>query len=169
MQIHTVADVMSRAVVSVPPLAKVRDALRLADDCDICHLVVTQGGALLGIACVCQLREARPDLPVEKVMRSPVRSVGPDLSCEAAADILRELDLGCLPVEENGRLAGIVTRSDLAKPGDAFRLDLGETTCASCGAHHHVRPDRATSVGICSDCSERARASDDIIDTGGGD
>lgn len=168
MQIHTVADVMSRAVISVPPLAKVRDALRLADDCDICHLVVTQGGALLGIACVCQLRKARPDLPVEKVMSAPVRSVGPELSCEAAADIFREHDLGCLPVEENGRLAGIVTRSDLAKLGEAFLL-VGETTCASCGGHHHVRPDRATRVGLCLDCSERARAPEDVIDSGVGD
>src|SRR5512140_386964 len=145
MQIHTVADVMSRSVVSVPPLAKVRDALRLAGECHICHLVVTQGGALLGIACVCQLREARPDLPVEQVMSSPVRSVAPDVSCEAAADLLRELELGCLPVEENGRLAGIVTRSDLARPREGSALDAREITCAPCGAHHHVRADRATS------------------------
>jgi len=168
MPIDTVADVMSRTVVSIPPLAKVRDALRLADDCDICHLVVTQGGSPLGIACVCQLRAARPDLPVEKVMSSPVRSVGPATSCAAAAELLRELGLGCLPVEENGRLAGIVTRSDLAKLG-AFGLDAGETACTSCGSHHHVRPDRASSVGVCLDCSERARASDDVIDTGEGD
>lgn len=41
-------------------------------------------------------------------------TIGPDASVRAAARLLRDHDISCLPVVEGGRLAGILTSGDLA-------------------------------------------------------
>lgn len=49
-------------------------------------------------------------------MRRPVITVSPDTPVEYAANLMAENAIGCLPVvndEENGRLVGMITESDL--------------------------------------------------------
>ena len=53
---------------------------------------------------------------VGEVMHQPVITVGPETPVEYAANLMAENAIGCLPVvndEENGRLVGIITESDL--------------------------------------------------------
>ncbi|SRR5579883_201626 len=53
---------------------------------------------------------------VREIMHQPVITVGPDTPVEYAANLMAENAIGCLPVvndEENGRLVGIITESDL--------------------------------------------------------
>jgi acetoin utilization protein AcuB len=59
-----------------------------------------------------QLREHK----VREVMHQPVIMVSPDTPVEYAANLMAENAIGCLPVvndEEQGRLVGIITESDL--------------------------------------------------------
>jgi acetoin utilization protein AcuB len=56
------------------------------------------------------------DRQVREVMHRPVITVSPDTPVEYAANLMAENAIGCLPVvndEENGRLVGILTESDL--------------------------------------------------------
>jgi len=50
---------------------------------------------------------------VSHVMRKPVRTVSPQTSVQAAAALMGELNIGMLPVCENGRLVGVVTDRDI--------------------------------------------------------
>lgn len=52
-------------------------------------------------------------IPVARVMRSDVWTIAPDALAVSAARIMREHRFGCLPVVDDGRLAGIITEADL--------------------------------------------------------
>lgn len=48
-----------------------------------------------------------------EIMTSEVVTASPDMSIREAAAIMRDSDVGALPVVENGRLTGIVTDRDI--------------------------------------------------------
>ncbi len=50
---------------------------------------------------------------VSEIMSSPAIVVGPETSVSAASALMREKGIRHLPVVENGRLVGIVSRGDL--------------------------------------------------------
>jgi len=52
-------------------------------------------------------------MKLKDIMTSRVESVGPDTSVAEAAQKMRDLDVGPLPVCDNDRLAGIVTDRDI--------------------------------------------------------
>jgi len=52
------------------------------------------------------------NIPIGKIMRTHVLTVGPDLDLCSAISILLENKYGCLPVIDNKRLVGIVTEAD---------------------------------------------------------
>ena len=69
-------------------------------------------GGRVGAVPLEQLRERQ----VREVMHRPVITVSPDTPVEYAATLMAENAIGCLPVvldEENGRLVGIITESEL--------------------------------------------------------
>ena len=53
-------------------------------------------------------------LPVRDIMSKDVTWVDPDMSLRDAAQKMRDLDIGCLPVGQNDRLVGMVTDRDIA-------------------------------------------------------
>jgi acetoin utilization protein AcuB len=54
-------------------------------------------------------------LTVEEVMTQAVITVGPDRPARDAACLMVDHQIGALPVEDGGRLVGIVTETDLLK------------------------------------------------------
>lgn len=56
-------------------------------------------------------------VPVEMVMTQAVVSLAPGESVEDAASLMRRQRIGAVPIAEQGRLVGILTRSDIL---DAF-------------------------------------------------
>ncbi len=58
-------------------------------------------------------RRRERDGRIRSIMRSPVTTVSPGTSVRAAAALMRELDIGVLPVCENGRVVGLVTDRDI--------------------------------------------------------
>ena len=52
---------------------------------------------------------------VKEIMVYPVVTVAPDTSVAAAADMMMDKGIGCLPVVEDQQLIGIVTKTDLLR------------------------------------------------------
>src|SRR5262245_53986518 len=53
-------------------------------------------------------------MKVSEVMTRNVRTVGPDVTIQQAAEIMANLDAGVVPVGEKGRLVGMITDRDIA-------------------------------------------------------
>jgi acetoin utilization protein AcuB len=129
-----VRELMSKGVVTIDETASCRDAAQLMARHRVRHLpVLARQGSLCGIVTDRDLRHylfepgtlARigsisvdtilKDVPVGRVMSAPVITVDADEPLEAAARAMLEDKLGSLPVVESGRLAGIITETDLLR------------------------------------------------------
>jgi CBS domain-containing protein len=69
-------------------------------------------------------------MQVRNLMKSPVVSVEPDQSVQAAAQIMREHGIGSVVVEQAGQVVGILTERDVmhaaALVGDVSQTRVGE-------------------------------------------
>lgn len=121
-----VADVMTRQVVTVTPATTAEEVARIMLRHSFGATPVVEDGRAVGIvtttdfldllaraALVDEPRLSPRDLPVRVYMSSPLRSVAANDPIEVAAELLGRDDTGCLVVLEQGRVAGLVTRSDL--------------------------------------------------------
>ncbi|HVZ75185.1 MAG TPA: CBS domain-containing protein [Polyangia bacterium] len=148
---------MTAPVKAVDPLATVARAEALAARHHFCHVPIAwEDGELVGITCVCDLWQARPHELVIQHMRVPAITILAHETVLRAADLMRDRDVGCLPVlDERRRLCGIVTEGDLLRAG-AIGVDQLPHACLSCGSRHHVRAGvtgRTTStVAYCVRC-----------------
>ena len=117
-----VRDIMSSSPVTVDSSVTLEDAYRLLQEKGIRHLIVLEGGRLAGVVTDRDLRLATsalapapfpPGSSLAGVMsRDPVTADAAD-PVEDAARAMRERKIGCLPVLDHGRLAGIITGVDL--------------------------------------------------------
>lgn len=64
---------------------------------------------------------------VKEAMSPTVESVGPEASVKESAVMMRDHNIGCLPVEENGKLIGLVTDRDITCRAVANGSDAGAT------------------------------------------
>jgi len=104
--------------------------------------VVDEKGRLVGIVSATDLYRAFPPSinpfspraldaaeaagPVRKVMATHLSTTRPDSPVEEAARVMREKKIGALPVVENGRLAGMITESDIFRAfADLFASPRG--------------------------------------------
>jgi CBS domain-containing protein len=126
-----VRDIMTREVVT----AGRNDALTLADDLmktkGIRHLPVVEDGRLVGILTQRDLfqaamssamgfgekarKEFLKTVLVKEVMTEEVVTIAPDADAREAARRMLDRKVGCLPVLEDTKLAGIVSESDLLR------------------------------------------------------
>ncbi len=107
-------DIMSEVVESIPPDAAVDQARELMRRHDVRHLVVVEGGAIVGVLSQHDLRRAEGTAAVHAVMSAPVVTATPQTNLRQAANLMRGNHVTCLPLlDEQARLVGIVTVSDL--------------------------------------------------------
>lgn len=52
-------------------------------------------------------------MPIERLVRRPVKALGPDDSCEEAAALMRDENVGAVVVLDEGRVQGVVTDRDI--------------------------------------------------------
>jgi acetoin utilization protein AcuB len=125
---------MSSPARTVKPLDTAAHARHLLEDHRINQLAVVEGDRLVGIVTDRDLRDAFPsvidvlrgetrpgrrtftqpqEVSVEMVMTANPRTLGPEDDLGAAARLLRRERIGAVPIVENHRLVGILTRSDL--------------------------------------------------------
>jgi signal-transduction protein with cAMP-binding, CBS, and nucleotidyltransferase domain len=69
-------------------------------------------------------------MQVRNLMRSPVVSIDPGQTLQRAAQVMREHGIGSVVVEQDGRLAGILTERDVmhaaAQLGDVGQARVGD-------------------------------------------
>lgn len=125
-------DLMTSEVFTVPPEADVLQAQDLMYDKNIRHVpVVDDEGALAGLISdrdlIRRTATAGVDLPLttqrdvlrslkaRDVMTADVETVDVDDDLSVAAQLMLENKYGCLPVLEEGLLAGILTEADFVR------------------------------------------------------
>jgi CBS domain-containing protein len=86
-------------------------------------------------------------MKIRYVMSSPVRTISSTESIADAAVLMADMDIGVLPVVDDGRLAGIVTDRDLAVRGLAAGLPAG-------AAVDKVMTDQVTTCGPDDDLAD---------------
>lgn len=127
-----VGERMTRNPVTVAEETSIDDALHLMRERKVRRLpVLDHSGKMVGIVSDRDLLHAAPSpasslsvyemhyllskLTVKRVMTSPVVTVTPNTPLEEAARIMADNKIGGLPVVEGGKLAGIITETDIFK------------------------------------------------------
>ncbi len=118
--IMKVLDVMNKSVVTCHPMEKVTTILNKFELFHIAGMPVAEKGHLVGIICQTDiLRAARSgslaDFLVKDVMKTDVITVSPTESAVKAARIMIDERINRIPVTENDRIVGIITRGDLIR------------------------------------------------------
>ena len=124
-----VSDLMTRSVRTVGANEPVAVAKKIMDDGGFRHLVVVgEDGAIEGVLSQRDLffgplawsigqgltayEKLLNATHVKDVMRSDVVTIDSSAALSEAAALLREKEIGCLPVVEGDRLAGVLTEGD---------------------------------------------------------
>ncbi|WP_435333051.1 MaoC/PaaZ C-terminal domain-containing protein [Haloarchaeobius sp. TZWWS8] len=130
MQIQTlVRDVMRQRVESVSEGATARTVAERFRDADVGSIVVTRDGEPTGIVTESDLVRLVADgvalesAAVSSFMSSPVRSVQPDVTVEAAATALRDAAIDQVIVTDGDRLEGVLSTRELSYYLPRFLLE----------------------------------------------
>ena len=117
-----IVEIMKPDPITISDKTKLNDAYKLMLEKGIRHLPVIKNWKIVGLVTDRDLRLAtskltkhpfNPDTEVGKMMSHPVNTISPNDPVERAAQIMREMKIGCLPVVEDNQLVGIVTVTDL--------------------------------------------------------
>jgi CBS domain-containing protein len=184
--VYKVRDVMTSAPVSATTATSVAEARRLLQQHRIRHLPVLDAatGRLVGIVSDRDVTIGDPELArslaalqsdlvhgqyrqVEAVMTSPVRTIGPDVGVDVAAQVLFDHRIGALPVVSRDRLVGIITTADVLRGVvaagrlEAVRSDYGRHPMLAMPRFGDTRPgrpeDRRTALVVQPDAATRVR------------
>ena len=126
-----VRDIMPDHMVTISEsdtLSTVEDIMTLGR---VRHMPVVHGGKLVGVVSERDLLRASLSnltgiddgqrraflhrVEIARVMSAPPVVVRPDATVEAAARVMAENKIGCLPVVENDHLLGIITETDVLR------------------------------------------------------
>jgi predicted transcriptional regulator len=126
-----VRDIMPEKMVTVSAgdtLSTVEDIMTLGR---VRHMPVTQAGKLVGVVSERDLLRASLStlssfgadqrraflqaVEIARVMSTPAITIGPEATVEAAARIMADEKIGCLPVVQGERLLGLITETDLLR------------------------------------------------------
>lgn len=123
-------DWMKRELIHISPSESVRKAWTLLREHRIRHLPVVDQGKLVGILTDRDVRlvfpsaltsgakeqdpaDALEKVKVQEIMTKQVVTVSPDAPIADVARILLERRIGGLPIVQQGRLVGIITKTDI--------------------------------------------------------
>ena len=119
---HTfVKDVMRKTVISIDSTMTVKDAATMMEDTDVGCVIITKGNAPLGILTERDFvkrivsKEKSFSTPLADVMSFPLITSQPDDTVWEVAEIMKKNKIHKVPVEDNGKLVGIITASDLVR------------------------------------------------------
>ena len=110
---------MRKNVVSIDSTMTVKDAATMMEDTDVGCVVITKGNAPLGILTERDFvkrivaKEKSFSTPLADVMTIPLITANPDDTVWDAAEVMKKNKIHKVPVEDNGKLVGIITATDL--------------------------------------------------------
>lgn len=121
-----VKEIMNKHVITLPPEAKIADALELLNNNRIRHIpIVNATNKVIGIVSDRDVRDASPSIfnndidskelmnPISSIMNYPVVTIHPLDFVEEVASIFYEEEFACLPVVSDEELVGIITEKDM--------------------------------------------------------
>jgi acetoin utilization protein AcuB len=124
-----VQDVMQSKVITIAPETTLPEAMRLARQRVVRHLLVVEDGELVGIVSDRDLKRAMASpatslevhelnylldrLRIGEIMTRTVITIGPIFPVEEAARLMVTEKISALPVTDGGKLVGIVTETDV--------------------------------------------------------
>lgn len=112
-----VKDIMSRPEMSMPPTTSIREARSMLEKTPSHTALVLDDGRFCGLISREECAKAKTDsqlkAPVKAFMRKNVPLLRPDDFPREALRLMAETETGVLPVVEDGRLVGVITRADL--------------------------------------------------------
>lgn len=112
-----ISDIMSFPVVSVGPETSMREVQILMAGKKVRGVMVLEGDTIQGIIVLWDLKKIKKDSqwdsPVKAFMARNILTIGPGESPSVAARLMIENDVGHLPVVQDGKMIGIVTRTDI--------------------------------------------------------
>ncbi len=111
-----IGDLMSYPVVTIPSATPMKEAEALMSRKGFSGLPVVDGETFVGIISKRDFRKVRQlskrSAPVKAFMSTRLFTIDPGKSPMQAARMMVKHDIGRLPVVEEGRIIGIITRSD---------------------------------------------------------
>ncbi len=124
-----VSEWMTRKVFIVKPDDSISEVVMIIKEKDVKHVPVAEHGRLKGIVSDRDIKDYCPSkatsldmyelhyllakTKVREVMKTRVYTTSPDVPIEEAAMLLYDKNIGCLPVVDDGRLAGIISDRDI--------------------------------------------------------
>ncbi len=112
-----ISDIMSFPVISVAPATTMREVQNLMVTEKIRGIIVMEDDKIHGIIVLWDLKRIKKeqhwDSPVKAFMARDIITIEPGAAPSIAARIMIENDIGYLPVVENDKVIGIVTRTDI--------------------------------------------------------
>lgn len=120
----TVAEVMTRELVSIEADAPVVEAARRMRQANVGDVIVLDSGKMCGIVTDRDLVvralavEKDPGTPVRGVCSGEVAKVTPDMRIDQAVQLMRAKAIRRLPVVEGDRPVGVLSLGDLAMERD---------------------------------------------------
>ncbi len=112
-----ISDIMSFPVISVTPATPMREVQDIMAKEKIRGIMVMEDDKIHGIIVLWDLKRVKKeqhwDSPVKAFMAREIITIDPGVSPSIAAGIMIEKDVGYLPVVENEKVIGIVTRTDI--------------------------------------------------------
>ena len=117
-QMVQISDLMSFPVFSIHADTTMREAAAILREKGCTGMPVVNGAErIVGMLSRRDFRkikdEKRLEAPVKAFMSRQITTIGPGVSPIIAARLMVKHDIGRLPIVENDRLIGIVTRSDV--------------------------------------------------------
>ena len=137
----TAKDIMSYPVVTIPPDTSIREAFKIMMKYGYGGLCVEENGKLIGIISRRDVEKAinlkLTKRKVKSFMSKPVITITPETSISEIERILVKKNIGRVPVVENGKIVGIITRQDTLK----FRF-LKSQTYAPLGSIFQIQEEK---------------------------
>jgi len=115
----TIADVMTKSVISVDASLTVNEAAKMMEDTRVGAVIVMENNTPVGIvtdrdfAIKVVAHAYQITTPVKQIMSSPLFSINSDESVRTAADLMHDRGIRKLPVIDGENVIGIITATDI--------------------------------------------------------
>lgn len=123
-----IAELMTPKVITVAPDDPLSTAQQIFRANNIHHLLAVEKGRVVGVLSLREVLTQPPEATVASVMSKDVVVVEPDASTRDVAQAIIGRSHGCVAVVDGGRIAGIVTTTDLLRV-----LSRGAVTARAAG------------------------------------